>query len=308
MATLATKNQLISTVVSGFIESTPGKNTLPLTWVQEILFNPQSNQVEVDNFAKGILLDFHFSTPKNDSKRYQFRVLKASDELLKVIFEESFHHASQPVIRDAKCIEGSFYPLWKRVCLIYIPKTLGTFFGSPLIKMAISIAVLYYTYKIGNSAFKGMKHLFKGMEHLFIDKVIPFVINNTPITLIRSSNRILDAIDWVRQRKFKLLIGTFIIQKFILYGPNIPYFTATIRAINIWDIGWALYRSPQTLFGFLISSGVSGAQFSWRNSNFLSAFFSSIAIKAESERLATSKSKSYAAWKKIITENTPKRD
>lgn len=298
--TIASNDQFIQTVVEGFIESRQNGDVWPLTWVQEHLFNLESSQKEVDGFAEKILLDFRSSIPKNDSKRYQFNGLKPSDELLKVIFEESFHHASQPVIRDAQRIEGSFYPLWKRVCWIKVPKNLGAFFGNFLVKVAISVAAIYYTYKLGNFAFKGI-------EYSFTAKVIPFVINNTPITIIRSSNQILKAIDWGLKHKFRLLLGAFGVQQIILWGPNIPYFTSTIRAINIWDMGWALYRSPQTLGSFLFYTALDGALFTWKSSRSLGALFSSVAIKAESEFLAISKSKSYAVWKAIIAEKTLQR-
>lgn len=301
MGSLAVKNQFIHTVINGYIDSGPKGNASSLTWVKESLFNPKSTQMEVDNYAEGILSDFRSSIPRNDSKRYQFRVPKSSDELLKVIFEESFYHSPQAVIRGAELIEGSFYPLWKRVCLIHVPKILGTFLGSTLVKLVISIATVYYSIIF---AFAG----FVKMRHFFIARVIPFYINNTPIAFIYSTNRILNGVDWARQNTLTLLFGAFVVQQIVIRGPTIPYLTAAIGAISFLNIVGALYRSPQTLSGFVVKTALIGAILIWKNSNSLSTFFGSIAINAESECLAISKAKAYNVWKRVIAENTPKRE
>lgn len=300
MAAVTIQDRFIHTVVNGFINSRKTGNLEPLSWVQDSLFNPEMTQTEVNNFAVGILADFRSSIPRDDSKRYQFRPENPSDALLKVIFEESFHYASQNVIQDAEPIGGSFYPLWKRVCLIYIPKALGVFFENTLVKIVISIATIYYSYKLGNVAVKEIQHTFSA-------RVIPFFINNTPIFVTRSANRILNVIDWINQYKFSLLVGAFAIQKIILLGPNIPYFTAAIRTIDIWNIGLALYRSPQTTFFFFFDKFLEIVKFVRRNSALLAIFFCSIAKSAEEERLVISKAKSYAVWKKVIAEKIPKQ-
>lgn len=299
--TIATvKSHLINTVIDGFAEKALKNDTSPITWITEHLFNPASSQSDVDNFAKGILTDFHVSIPKNDSKRYRFSTLRDSDELLKLIFEEGFHHDPQAVIQSAERIDGSFYPLWKRACLIYIPKVLGGFFGNPLVRVAIVIATVYYSYKLGMIAFIKMVHVFTA-------RGIPFLVNNTPTMAFQLSNRILNAVDWARQHTLLLLIGAFFARKIVLLGPTIPYFTAAVRSIDLWNIGWALYGTPVTLFGFLIQRGLYGAQFTVQTSLFLTAFFNSVAAKAQGDCLAVSKSKSYAVWKKVVAEKIPQR-
>lgn len=303
MTTGAIKNSFVHTVVSGFVEKAKGSGDLSsITWMQDHLFNPQSTQQDVDNFAQGLLDDFRSSVPKNDSKRYQFRTLKASDELLKLIFEEGFHHDPRSVVMEAQRAEGSFsgsfYPLWKRVCLIDIPKILGAFLGNTLVKIAISVAAVYCSYQLGHIAFEKTVHFFTA-------RGIPFLINNTPMAIVQSTNQILSTVDWVRRRKWEFLLYGFVIQQGILLGPTIPYFTAAVRSVSIWNIGLALYRSPHTLFGFLVEKGLYGALFVWHTSGFFSAFFNSVAIKAESDCLAISKSKSYTVWKSVIAKNTP---
>lgn len=299
MAISPVSNQFLDTVFSEFMKDRQYTETSsPLNWVTNILWDPQSTQEHVDSFANKILSDLHSSNPKNDSKRYQFGVPKPSVDLLNAIFEESFRSTPEPVIRDAERIKGSFYPLWKRVCLIYIPHALGTFFGNPLIKVVISIAAFYYSFKLANAGFKRMVHSLTA-------RAIPFFINNTPIAIIRSINRTLNSIDWVRQHKFRLLVGAFVLQKIILRLPRIPYFTDAIRNINILNIGLALYRSPQRVGSFLFDIAYSGATFVWKNSNSISVFFNSISIKTEQERIAVSKKASCAVWIQLITEKIP---
>jgi hypothetical protein len=269
--------------------------------VQDRLFNPAATRESVDNFAKEILSDFQSVVPKNDSKRYQFRVLEEREELLKVIFEESFQYEPEPVIAEAQRIKGSFYPLWKRVCLIHTPKTIGSILGNKLVKIAISVATIYYSYKFGHAAYDRMVRFFTA-------KGLPFIVNNTPIIVIRSGNRILNgvdnAVDYVR-RKIALLFYALVVQEIILRTPNIPYFTAAIRFVNIWGIWKAVTNAPTTLLGFLVIKASSGATFMWDNCSSLGAFFGDVAAGAESDRLAISKSKSYDVWKTVIAENTP---
>jgi hypothetical protein len=293
------KNPFVHVVVSEFIDRQKGDHLAPITWVQEQLFNPECKQDEVENFARGLLLEVRSSVPKNDSKRYQFRPPKASDDLLKVVFETSFQHNPQRVIREAERSEGSFYPLWRRVGLIYAPKTLSVFLGNFFVKIAISIVAGYFSYQLGSRAFIGMIHFYTA-------RAIPFVINHAPLGAIRIGNRAMDVIDWTRSRTLNLLIYAFCFQQIVLLVPRIPYLTALIEAVSIWDIGLALFASPQTSFWFFFKKAMSTAEFFWGSSASLSTFFSQVAVKAESDRLAISKSKSYALWKKMVAANIPK--
>jgi hypothetical protein len=101
-------------------------------------------------------------------------------------------------------------------------------------------------------------------------------------------------------------VGVCVAKKVILVGPQIPYVTATVRSIDVWHIFLAFYKSPQTLFSFLIATSFNAGRFIWRSCNTVSAFFNEIAIKSENERLILNKSKVYDVWKKIINETIPK--
>jgi hypothetical protein len=293
-------NPFVHIVVNGFVASREQADLSAVTWVQESLFNPAATREDVDKFAKKILSEFQSAVPKNDSKRYQFRTLKESEELLKIIFEESFQHKPAPVIAEAQRITGSFYPLWKQVCLIHIPKTIESILGNTLVKIVISVATVYYSHKFGNAAYGQMVRFFTA-------KGLPFVINNTPITVIRCGNRILNAVDYACQRKIALLFSAFVVQQIILRVPNVPYFTAAVRSVSIWRILDAVTNSPQTLFDFLRGKAYSAATFMWDNCGSLSAFFGDVAVGAKGDRLAISKSKSYDLWKRSIATNTPQR-
>ncbi len=300
----AIQNRFVSTVVNGFLDSRPTEDhngNKVISWVQDSLFNAAVPKADVDNFAAGLLLDFHNSKPSTSQKRYKFHTLPASEELLKAMFEESFHCAPEILIAEAQRedpSQGSFYPLWKRVCWIQIPKGTAGVLGNILIQIAVTIGVIYLSYVFGKSAYKETTFLFTA-------RFIPFLINNTPIQVIRAGNSILDAKDRIYLLAFPILFFSFIAQQIILLGPQIPYVTAAARNISIWNIMGALYRSPETIFGFLVGTSLDAALFVWKSCNNVSAFFSEIAIKTENERLAMSKAKAYHVWKKAMETNIP---
>ena len=154
----AIQNRFVSTVVNGFRDSRPeqdqnGENVV--RWFQDSLFNANVPQADVDSFATGVLSGLHKLKPATNQKRYQFHPPVPREELLKAVFEESFHHAPEIVIVEAQSEDPSqapFYPLWKRACWIQTPKSTAAFLGNILVKIAFVICVVYFTYVLSKDA------------------------------------------------------------------------------------------------------------------------------------------------------------
>lgn len=266
-------------------------------WAVDHLCSSQSTEQEVNAAAQKILIDM--GDVENNSQRYRFRDLQARDLLLKKIFEKSFLIDSMAVIRAAESLNGSsVYPLWRGGCLIDISQNLGNFLGNTWVRIAIATAAAWYIYKLGDYAFTQMVHFFAA-------KVIPFIINNTPIGAIHVGNQILNVVNWGCHYALTILIGLWIIKWIILRGPVIPYVTPALESIHIGSIVLALCNTPQTLSQFLGNYAMEGARFVWHNSNNLSFFFTSISTNAKKNYLATSKLKAYAVWRKAISKMRP---
>ena len=301
MATISPlQSQFVNTVVKGFIESTGNSNLTLMDWIDRSLFNPVSSQDDVNSFARGELENFRASHPKTDSKRYQFRKLTPSEELLKVVFDEGFKHNPHLVIQDAEKLEGSFYPRWKKSVAITLPDGIAFFFGNMIVKGALTVASSYFSYKIGYAAYDKMVQTLN-------NRVIPFTINNTPAALAKLVDQSSNHIVWARQNKIMVFLAAIMIQKMILAGPRIPYFTPAVRAIDFWNLAFTALSSPLELFFTIIKTCLYTAGFTFRNCNDISYFFTQISMTSEKEYLTVTQTKSYGVWKKVIGEMTPKR-
>jgi hypothetical protein len=230
MSSSAIQNRLVNHVVNSLTE-----HPAAAIWLQSFLFN--SPQAIVDDLAKTFLQTFHQSQPLTNQKRYKFKPLSPTDELLKVIFEESFYHDPNLLIKEAQAADPtqSYYPRWKKICWIHIPMIIGDAFQHPLIKIVVSIGTIYCSYKVIKSAADGVVHFFSARA-----------------------------------------------------------FSRTFKAQASFAV-------------FLIKMSIDQFGFVWDQCDEIGAFFCDIAIKAYNEQLATSKSKAYAVWKKVIAENIPKR-
>lgn len=296
----ALSNQFVNTVVSGFIERTGNSNLTLMDWVHGSLFNPESSKDDVNSFAQGELANFRTSHPKPDSKRYQFRQLTPSEELLKVVFDEGFKNNPHLVIQGAERVEGSFYPRWKKSVVIALPKGIAFVFGNNYVKGALTGVSFYLSYKIGYAAYDNMVQSLN-------NRVIPFIIQQTPAALIKRVNQYSNHIVWVRQNKIKALLIAIFIQKMILSGPHIPYFTPAVQAVDCWKLAFKTLTSPVELFFTIINACIHTARFTFKNCNSISRFFTQVSMTFDKEYLTVTQAKSYEVWKKVIAEMTPQR-
>lgn len=225
------------------------------------------------------------------SKRYRFTEGVNKDQLLKAIFEASFKKSSEAVISaaEAEGRKAAAYPLWKRVLWIQAPEMTAAVIGNIVVKVVISIAIIYYSSAFGYRAYEATTFVFTA-------KVIPFVINNTPLVAIRALNQVLAALDWTYSNPFKVVGYVWITQTAINYLPEIPYVSPMVRTMNVWNIFMAIAGTPLSVGQFISETSVSAATTVWYGIDNISLFCRDVATKSRAEQLMASKELACQLW------------
>jgi hypothetical protein len=266
-------------------------------WVQAAL-DSNSSLDDVEQRAKGLLQEAQNLKVSTSSKRFRFEQATKREELLTLLFERSFKDNFSEITQDAQNLhpqKTAFYPRWKRICWIHIPKGTALFFGNIVVQLVVTAVSMYFFWKTGNKAYHQTVHFCSA-------RALPFIINNTPIKIIRAGNVLLKGKDWVQANRYKILIGGYIGQFIVSNGPNIPYITSFIKSINIYNI---IFGSQSTLFGFLLGQSFAILRFVPSQCSQVSLFFRDVAQRNEEERYAVCRQKSLEVWRTLIIQNTP---
>jgi hypothetical protein len=156
--------------------------------------------------------------------------------------------------------------------------------------------VLLYTYVTCQAAY-----------HATVDlttRSLPFIINNTPIQIIRLGNRALDLNDYVRKNVFRILFYTWLARAVVLQAPEMPVITPLARKIDLWAVWNLLVPEPATIFGFLIHNSVDAAFFTWQACTDAGEFINGRVEQAEKERLAICKAKALQVWMSVANNSS----
>ncbi len=183
----------------------------------------------------------------------------------------------------------SFYPLWKRALWIYLPEMVGAVANNSLVKLIFLPAAIYLNFSVLWWAYGFTKHFVAA-------QVVPYVINNIPIEIIRISNLVIQYLTWIDSKFIKILFYTCAVREIILLGPEIPYFTDVVKALSIYTLFLTWLRSFDTIYDFGYDSCLNTIGFMLNGFDNTSQFFLQIARETKSERLAFSKEKARAYW------------
>jgi hypothetical protein len=241
--------------------------------------------------AQSLLPTLIHQDSSTDKTRYKFEKGTPREQALNALFEQAFQTNSLAVIQAAEQEAPSkaiFYPQWKSVCRIEIPKVIGNTINHPLVKIALTIAALYYTYVTCQAAYH--------MTTQLVGRSLPFIINNTPIQIIRLGNMALDLKDYVRKNVFRILFYTWVARTVVLHAPEMPVITPLARRIDLWTLRTLLVPKPATIVGFLWQNSFSAATFTWNACTEAGEFINGRVEQAEKERLAICKAKAFKVW------------
>jgi len=239
--------------------------------------------------SHALVTQLHSQIYPKSRTRYRFAE-NVEEAAAKAVFEAAFRRAPEQVIAAAEtAAETSCYPLWKRVIRIYIPQVIGTIAGNTIVKISLVVATAYFGSMAGYQAYEAT-------QHFVAAQAVPYIINNTPIEVIRVFNTAVGYLSWAYENWVSALFYTWVAQQVILLGPEVPYFTAAVRTISIWNLYRILTASPQTVGWFLWYTFTDAVKFVWNGCDDVSEFFLHAAEKADSERLVLSKQRAYTLW------------
>jgi hypothetical protein len=254
---------------------------LSLEKLFELLDFRNQNREELSSYISALALS---------EKRYSESTLFEREKILTRIFNQSFYNAPDKVIPVAEKITNKiFYSKWKKVCLIQLPKASADLFSNVVFKIALTVST------IAISVFL-IYQVHAEVTHFVSARGIPFIINHVPVQIIRAGNKVIEAKEFIWKNSLKIIMATWLFRGAIGRLSEIPYLSAAARAIDLWKVCKILYGSPQTLFGFAISTSLGVIRSVWDTSQEISYQFRRISNHAEKERLMLCKQKSLEVW------------
>lgn len=264
--------------------------------------NPSANANQVESIATHILKQLgEDNTTTGQDKRYKFaKGMTGREQVLTILFDRAFKSHSTAVIAAARQVypsQPSFYSRWKAVCWIQIPERTSIVVKSLFMKIALTICTIYSSWIVGKAAYK------TSIE--FTQRCLPFIINNTPVQVIRFSNNLLEMKSYIRSNIALICLCAWVAQRIILRGPRIPFLTSFMEKINLWEIFCVARNSPTTIGAFFAERSVDFAKFAVNLCTDVGNFLEAKSEQAKKERDVICKTKSFAVWKKLIIENVP---
>lgn len=282
-------------------------STTTAQWVRDAL-DQNSSKVDIEHRAKAILTQLEEHDSRTDKTRYQFGdPLTDRERALKLIFNLSFTAQPDEITAAAELLhpeQTAFYSRWQKVCWIDIPNLTAYVLNNPLFKVVLSVIVLYKSGKACYAAYAATPAL--------IARSIPFIINNTPLFVIRAANSVLDLKEFSYGGIVVILFFTWAGQQIVLRLPEVPYVTPLARRFSIMSalstLNTILNNSPQTIFDFVITTAFDAATFTWSNCTEIANSINGRASQASDERVAICKAKAFQVWKTIMIGQEPLGD
>jgi hypothetical protein len=270
-------------------------------WVHDSL-DQTSSKVDIDDRAKTILEQLKEHDSRTDKTRYQFGdPLTDREKLLKFIFNLSFKAQPDAITAAAETLHPEqtvFYPRWKKVCWIQIPTLAADVLNNVFVKIILSVIVLYKSGKACHASYAATPAL--------IARSMPFIVNHTPLVLVRAANAVLDLKELAYGGIATILLFSYVGQQIILgLLPEIPHVTPLLRRLNIWSVISTLANSPQTIYSFVWDTAWNAAAFTWSNCTELANSIKGRASQANNERMAICKAKAFQVWQTIMIEQEP---
>lgn len=230
----------------------------------------------------------HISTP---DIRYRKEARFKRDAVLTWVFNQSFQKNPGRIVATAESLSNKiFYPKWKEVCLIQLPKVPADIFCNTYFKVALTASAIFV------SIFS-IYQVHARVSHLFAAKGIPFIINHVPVQVIRAGNAIIGAKEFVWRNYLPIIVVTWLIREGIGRLPEIPYLSAAARSIDLRQLYNRFTSSPQTIFWFALERSISVISSVWGVSQNIGQRFRKISSNAEKERDIAYRQKSLGVWK-----------
>lgn len=269
---------------------------------------------DINSRAKDIL-DHSPNLNVSTQKRYRSNHnISYRDKLISAIFKRSFEYRPEEIIRLAQRLspkKGDFYPLWKRVVFIDIPKL--KFIPSEKAKAIFMSLIAGFSIGIPIGVTTTVLTLTYNRIISIAAKTIPFIVNNTPLKALKVVNLIGTAFDtFLLYRPVILLVAC--VFKYCIDHLKLPRenpgelkvlsyfrkFQNEIKKTSYLSIAVVLFPESATLY--IIKQSVLVG---WQSLQYTYAKFQQITQQVnlhERERLTVCYDKSFEVWKQCCAE------
>ena len=266
---------------------------LVLEWLQN-----SHNPIDREIAAEKILISYPKLNHATNTKRYNPITVSKTETLARIIFERGFKQNPESLInaleQDPSNNKKPFYSKLNKATLIKLLKGGAYISNHTLFRSVVAISTIALSCWIGYQAYESL-------SQFIVTRGIPFVINHTPLAVVRACNLILDTTDWLLNYKYEILLVSFIAQRIILALPPIPRITETARNISFMSIFKFFWNGPQTLFWFLLDSGIGISRFATSSCTQFSNSLNSVARTYQQKRVNEYYPKVYEAWKVAVS-------
>lgn len=266
-------------------------------WLDDAVAHRLENDL-VEQVA-GEILQAYPQLTGGDGTRYQFKASSQKNELIKCIFDKTFKRVTHEgtteriiqLAESASSDNRAFYPKWKKIICINLPKYTGNVIDHPLFHIVASIVVIYATVVVVNASYVKIADLTARVW-------VPFIINNTPLCAIRIFNKSTDILFRMRKIALQVLWGCILV-KWLVSKLEIPCVNQFLDRIDFWKILLAIPRST-TLFRHALDSAGEAFLFTNFVCRMLSARLENMAISNEHRQIAVSREKAFEVWNTVM--------
>lgn len=267
--------------------------------------DPNRNEQRIKNLASQILQKVTIES--GNTKRYKFQSPHQEtlrDKALLHIFNQVFDQHPVEIIAAAQEAYPSLkrpYPLWNEVVYIQIPKVMSGIFNNLLVKLALTIVVVYNTGVVCHAVYNATGVVTRSW--------IPFIINHTPIQVVRFGNALFDLRYYFTQNFLEVVLWLYLAQYGIEMlsrrGIRIPLITYLSEQIMLRVIGDILFNLcfPKTFADFVGLQSCEALFLTWNTCHNFSKLLQTRVIEpAQAEKLAACKTRALDIWKTIMVE------
>ncbi len=239
---------------------------------------------------------YKYPTPKGEyathgRKRYIFDAETEAKEKNKRTFEEAFKKGTEEVIRATEEVlpaKAPFYPLWKRAVYIKAPEMGAAIFGNILLKVVISIYLIFKLIKLTRQAYE--------QSGIWADRAHHYLTKEASPQVTAAYRSVCKTYFWVLQHKWSFFIYGIVAQYAL---GMVPYPLAQRLAGRINPL-FIFKRGGWGYFSYLTGIVVKTLTFGWTISSTISSTLQFAADRSKQERLSISKKHCYSLWNKAL--------
>lgn len=233
------------------------------------------------------VLPFFESEFESTSPRYLFGAETDIDRVCNQIFENAFNTKADAVIAITYAATGKrAYSMLRREILIDATSNWAKVMNYPLLKIALSVYIVYKLIQYGRIAYEKTSTLADQAHRYLKKEAHPTVQEGYRIAAMTQL--------WIQSNKWQIFLYAWIFQRVLMTIPHsFPQSLANRIAPSSVLGGGGSY------LGIMISLGWDAISFGWNVLDRTSSALQALSNRENKERLALEKQHAYAVWKAL---------